>query len=86
MKEYEESFIDQEEFIDSVNHGGEVEFEYNAKQYSIVHNKRCVVFHIVGDDENDKYYSNAEELISQMIDGKNLCDIIPDLKITFRSL
>lgn len=80
----EESFDSMEELIENISMGGEVEFEYNGKQYSITHIPEGVVVLQAYRYSTQKIYKNAFEIIEYKINGKKISEIIDDIKITFR--
>jgi hypothetical protein len=73
-----------EEFIDNMTRGGEVEFDYCGKQYSITHSTEGI--HVVQAYEptTDKVYKNPCEVLEHVINEKRLGDILNEMKVTFR--
>lgn len=82
---YEKSFDTIDEFVDNINMGGEVEFEYNGKLYfagMIGKNKwTAYEYH---NDESSKEYASAEEVCSYPIEDKTIGEVITKAKIMFR--
>lgn len=86
MKQFEDNFNDINDLIDSIKRGGEVEFLYKDKQYGITHIPKGVAIYEFNNTKTEKVYSQAEELAQHIIGEDVLCDIVADIKITFRSL
>lgn len=72
------------EFIDNLSRGGEIEFLFNNKKYSIthIHEKICVSEQY--NDSSEKFYDNPTDAVEYVIDGYKLKDIITKIEPFFR--
>ena len=78
------NFKSAEELIDNLQRGGEVEFEYDAKEYSITHIPDGIIISQVYNDDTEKVYKTAKEVLGYEINGKKLGDIFHKLNVKFR--
>ena len=78
------NFKSAEELIYNLQRGGEVEFEYDAREYSITHIPDGIVISQAYNDDTEKVYETAEDVLGYEINGKKLGDIIHKLDVTFR--
>ena len=80
----EQKFKSIEEFLENISFGGEIEFDYMGKHYSITHipNGICVMESY--NDSTEKIYKAASEVLEYEIKGKKLGALINDIDITFR--
>jgi len=78
------NFKSAEELIYNLQRGGEVEFEYDAKEYSITHIPDGIVISQAYNDDTEKVYETVEDVLGYEINGKKLGDIIHKLDVTFR--
>ncbi|WP_034860770.1 hypothetical protein [Ruminiclostridium cellobioparum] len=83
-----DNFKSIEELIDNVRRGGEVEFVYNNKQYSITHfgegqEKQIQVMEFYNYDSL-VIYKSANEISEYIIESEKLKDIITKIEVTFR--
>ena len=86
MTEYNDNFVDADEFVDCVSRGGEVEFIFDNKKYSITHGESKIYVMEAYNEKSEKIYDNAVAVLSYHIGDKTISDILEDMKITFRSL
>ena len=86
MAEYNDNFLDADEFIDCVSRGGEVEFIFDNKKYSITHGEYEIYVMEAYNEMSEKVYANPIAALSYPIGDKTIGDILEDMKITFRSL
>ena len=86
MEQFDNSFYNINDLIECVKRGCEVEFLYKEKKYGITHIAEGIVIYEFNDIENEKIYSQAEEISQHTIAGERLSDIAADIKIIFRSL
>lgn len=66
--------------------GGEVEFEWNGKEYSITHPEGMINICESSTEENEKNYKTADEALEYMIDGQRLRKIIIKVKVLDRTI
>ena len=66
--------------------GGEVEFEWNGKEYSITHPEGMINICESSTEENEKNYKTADEALEYMIDGQRLREIIIKVKVLDRTI
>lgn len=83
--EYDNNFLDGRDLTDCLSRGCEVEFLYNGKKYSITHTDKGISIIEFYNEDSEKVYTNAQEILNHEIDGKPLNDIIPEMKIIDRS-
>jgi len=77
-KEYDEKFETVEEFKTLISHGGEVEFTFENKNYSITHPEGVICFMEAYNYESEKYFDHE-------INGKKLRDIVTIIQPFFRT-
>jgi hypothetical protein len=80
----EKNFESYEELTENLSRGGEVEFEYKGKQYSITHVNEGVHVMEFYNYDSAMIYKNREDVGEYQIEGEYLRDIVPKLNITFR--
>ncbi|MBE6899476.1 MAG: hypothetical protein E7479_02255 [Ruminococcaceae bacterium] len=73
-----------EELYDNISRGGEIEFNYNNKHYSITHIEQGIIVMEAYNDDSEQIYSQSEEVGEYIIQGKKLKDILDEIIITFR--
>jgi hypothetical protein len=84
IKGNEDKFDDLEEFVDNLNRGGEIEFFYNKKKYSITHPESLIAF-IEQENENSlKYFKDIETLLKHKIEGREIRNIVTEIQPFFR--
>ena len=79
-----DKFENLNEFCDFHSRGGEVEFSFNKKKYSITHPKGLISFIEHGNESSLKYFKNIEELLSHKIDGCEIRSIVTQIQPFFR--
>ena len=85
-KEYDEKFETVEEFKTLISHGGEVEFTFENKNYSITRlEKDRIHFMEAYNYESEKYFDSVEGLLDHEINGKKLRDIVTIIQPFFRT-
>lgn len=84
-KEYDEKFETIEEFKTLISHGGEVEFTFENKNYSITHPEGIICFMEAYNYESEKYFDSVEGLLDHEINGKKLRDIVTIIQPFFRT-
>ena len=82
----ESRFKTVEEFKWAVDHGSEIQFEWNNKDYSITHPDG-----IISVCEGDKYseakdYETVDEALEYIIDGQKLKEIITKVDVFDRTI
>ena len=70
--------------FDNISRGGEVEFEYDGKQYSITHSEEGIHVMQFNNYSTEKVYKVPYEIIAYQINGKSLDTILSELTVTFR--
>lgn len=78
------NFTSVEELIDNVARGGEIEFEYAGKQYSISHSSEGIHIMQFYNYSTEQIYKLSSEIVEYKINDKNLGSIVRDLIVTFR--
>ena len=78
------SFASVEELVDNVTRGGEVEFEYARKQYSITHSSKGIHIMQFYNYSTEQVYKSPSDIVNYQINDKDLGSIVTDLIITFR--
>ena len=84
IKGINEGFSSIDEFIDNISRGGEIEFEYENKKYSIVHSPIGIHVAEAYNEDSEKTYIQPSDVIEYRIKGKSLGSIITEIKIDFR--
>ncbi len=83
-----DNFKSFEELIYNIQRGGEVEFVYNNKKYSITHviegNENQI--HLLEHYNYDSLviYKNPNEIGEYLINERKLKDIVTEIEVTFR--
>ena len=80
------SFKTISDFKWCMKQGGEVEFEWNEKDYSITHPKGMINICESGTEENEKDYETADKALEYVIDGQRLREIITKIKVWSRTI
>ena len=80
----EERFKSYEELIENISRGGEVEFSYNGKKYSILPIHEGIVVTEQYNDENEVIYKDLRDIGEYKIDDEYLKDVISKADIMFR--
>ena len=70
----------------SMKCGGEAEFEWNGKEYSIVSTDEGLSICEANRQETVLISRDAEKILDYIIDGKKLREIITDVKVNFRAI
>lgn len=77
-------FLSIDELIDNISRGGEVEFEYRNKKYSITHTSEAIHVMEFNNYNTLKVYNSAKEIISYRIGEERIKDLLDKIKVTFR--
>lgn len=84
-----QNFSSFEELLDNLIHGGEIEFRYGKKDFSITHGiiqgEKCLFVMEQYNEASMKTYYSPIDVGRYDIAGEKIIDIVPKLKITFRS-
>jgi len=73
------------ELKDNLSHGGEIEFVYMGKSYSITHvNRMIYISEFYKEDETAKFCKNFSDLLTYEIQGELFENIWDKVEITFR--
>lgn len=73
-----------EEFRICMEANGEVEFTWNGKHYGISHIPNSIIIYDVNIEETTDFYKTADEVLTHMIDGDRLRDIITKVEVLSR--
>ena len=84
IKSNNEKFDNLAEFIDNLERGGEIEFTYNCKNYSIAHPDGKLCFIEQYNDQSMMDFNNIQELLEYTIDDKKIKDIVTIIQPFFR--
>jgi hypothetical protein len=79
-----DKFESLEEFIDNLNRGGEIEFLFNEKKYSISHPEGNLTFIEQGNENSLRDFNNVNELLEYKIDNQKISDIVTLIQPFFR--
>jgi len=75
------------EFKRCINHGGEVTFSYNNKEYGIFKsNQELFIISEIGNDNTEKAYGTADTVLDYIIESDKLRDIITKVKVIDRTI
>lgn len=74
------------EFKWCINDGGEVEFEYRGKHFSIIHPEEGILIGEIYKPETRKICANSDEILEYSIDGVRLRDVITQVKVLARTI
>lgn len=74
------------EFEDCIIRGGEIEFIWKDKQYSITDIDFKIGINEVHDIEKEMLYDTAQELLEYMLGDGRLGDVVTQLGVTHRTL
>ena len=74
-----------EEFIDFLNRGGEVEFRFNNRIYSITHGNKKLYFIEQYNALSEQMFSSIDELLDYKIENHKMYDIITVIEPFFRT-
>ena len=79
-----DKFDSLDEFIDNINRGGEIEFIFNEKEYSISHSKSSISFIEQGKKDSLRNFKNVNELLEYKVDNQKISDIVTLIQPLFR--
>jgi hypothetical protein len=79
-----DKFESLEEFIDNLNRGGEIEFFFNEKKYSISQPEGNPTFIEQGNENSLRDFNNVNELLEYKIDNQKISDIVTLIQPFFR--
>ena len=80
-------FVSIDDFKDCMKRGGEVEFEWNNKDYSITHrNQHTISVSEWYKQETEKLFSTVDELLDHKLEGEPLRKIVMKLKVWDRTI
>ena len=78
MKKYK----NMEQMYFEIKVGGEIEFKYKGKMYSITHVKNKILVTEFYREDTEVFYDTYEGISEYEIDGKRLEDILGEIEIT----
>lgn len=73
-----------DDLIDNISRGGEIEFEYRNKKYSITHTSETILVMEFNNYNTLEVYNSAEEIIDYKIGEERIKDLLGKIKVTFR--
>ncbi len=90
----EASFESFNEFVKSLMQGGEIEFIYNSRYFTLfkyggkIENNDAISFSEVGNEKSEILVlpEDVEKIGDFIIDGKKLRDIVRDIIVTWRNV
>lgn len=85
IKNNHDKFESVKEFIDFLNRGGEVEFRFNNKIYSITHGNNSLYFIEQYNMLSQQTFSSICELLEYKIENYKIYDIITVIEPFFRT-
>ena len=85
IKNDNDKFETVDEFIDFLNRGGEVEFKFNNRIYSITHGNKNFYFIEQYNALSEQVFFSIDELLDYKIENHNLYDIITAIEPFFRT-
>jgi len=85
IKNNNDNFESVEEFIDFLNRGGEVEFRFNNRKYSITHGNKNLYFIEQYNMLSEQVFSSVDELLDYKIENHKIYDIITVIEPFFRT-
>jgi hypothetical protein len=75
-----------EEFVDNLQRGGEIEFTYRNKIYSITHPEGRLCFIEQYNNNSLKYFDSIDELLNFSIENNLIKNIVTKIQPIFRCL
>jgi hypothetical protein len=84
IKGNEDKFDNLEEFVDNINRGGEIEFLFHEKKYSITHTEDVIAFIEQNNESALMYFKNIDELLKHKIDDQEIRNIVTEIQPFFR--
>ena len=85
IKNDTDKFETVDEFIDFLNRGGEVEFKFNNRIYSITHGNKNFYFIEQYNALSEQVFFSIDELLGYKIENHKLYDIITAIEPFFRT-
>ena len=85
IKNDNDKFETVDEFIDFLNRGGEVEFRFNNRIYSITHGNKNLYFIEQYNALSEQMFSSIDELLDYKIENHKMYDIITVIELFFRT-
>ncbi len=79
-----ENFKTLDELYENISRGGEIEFMYQNKMYSITHSKNNIIVMEAYNPSTEKVYENPEEVGDYRIGEVQIKNILDKMTITFR--
>ena len=80
------NFMDEDEFIDCIDRGCEVNFAYDGKEYVITRVNDQVSICECDTEANERGYDTAREALEYPVGNKRLGDILQDVEMMDRTL
>jgi hypothetical protein len=84
IKGNNEKFESLDEFIDNLSRGGEIEFIYKDKKYSIIHPDGKLSFLEQHNEESFIDFNDIHELLEYSIENNKIKDIVTEIEPFFR--
>jgi hypothetical protein len=77
-------FNNLDEFIDNLSRGGEIEFIYKNKKYSITHPEGKLCFIEQNNIISERIFYNIQELLKYTIEDEKIENIVTEIQPSFR--
>ena len=84
MAQYDINFSSEQDFIQCLERGCEIEFLYDGKKFSIFWADRREILGEYGKD-SDQTFSSPREALNGLVNDKPLKDVLSEIKIIFRT-
>jgi len=84
FKEDNDPFESVEELVDNLSRGGEIEFTYKEKKYSITHPDGKLSFGEEYNEESYKDFDSIDALLEYEVEGEKIRDIVTLIQPFFR--
>jgi hypothetical protein len=85
IKGDDDCFESLHEFVDNITRGGEIEFEYKGKKYSITQPEGKLNYIEMGNEMSLTEFKDVFELLDFRISGEAIKDIILEIHPFFRT-
>lgn len=85
MSKYDNNFLNEYDLEECLKRGCEVEFLYNRKKYSITHIDEGISVMEFNNDESEKVYSTARQVLEYEVGCETIRNIISKMKVIDRS-
>lgn len=84
---YSNRFVSLYDFTDSLNRGGEIQFDWNGKSYSLTPcSNNEFAFHEANKPDTEIMCKDTDEVLELIVDGQKLREIITKVVVTERTI